>query len=218
MDTKTVTINGLRISYQEQGSGRPVVFVHGNSCSGKDFSKQMQSDLAANYRLIVPDLPGHGESDWARPVTEKDYWVSYLTDFLVEFCRRLDCEDAVLVGYSYGGNLVLETIPLLPALRGAVIFGAPPLGQPPRMEEAFLPDPVVEVFFAANVTDDDITRRNRAIFSDGVPIPDHCDEDFKRTDPRVRGNLGPCVLSGGLLDEVEIVKKLQFPLAIVHGE
>ena len=54
----------MRLSYYENNTAGPSIlfFIHGNSGSGKTWSKQVGDDLLSEYRLIAFDLPGHGRS------------------------------------------------------------------------------------------------------------------------------------------------------------
>lgn len=54
-------VDGHRIHWIESGDGPPLVLIHGWSCSGF-FWKPMFPRLAATFRLLAPDLPGHGLS------------------------------------------------------------------------------------------------------------------------------------------------------------
>ena len=59
-------------AYESEGTGRPIVLIHGNSSSSRVWSKQLEGSLGKKYRLIAIDLPGHGDSAPA-PDPEKDY-------------------------------------------------------------------------------------------------------------------------------------------------
>jgi|SRR5690349_13822097 pimeloyl-ACP methyl ester carboxylesterase len=69
----TLQIGGQTIAgYQSQGTGRPILLVHGNSSSSRIWQKQLQGPLGSKYRLIAIDLPGHGASS-PPPNPEQDY-------------------------------------------------------------------------------------------------------------------------------------------------
>ena len=59
---------GAELNVVEAGNpqGRPILFVHGASQSWLQWSRQMDSELAANYRLVAMDMRGHGLSDKPR--------------------------------------------------------------------------------------------------------------------------------------------------------
>jgi len=50
------------IAVRSRGTGRPIVLVHGNSCSSRSFELQLAGELARSFRVIAIDLPGHGDS------------------------------------------------------------------------------------------------------------------------------------------------------------
>lgn len=93
----------IRLTYQDRGRGRPLVFVHGWGASGDVWDYQVL-DLADRFRVITVDLRGHGSSD--KPWGTYDYPL---------FCRdlellmnRLNLADVTLVGWSMGGHIALK--------------------------------------------------------------------------------------------------------------
>ena len=61
MPIATITINGVLLSYEISGQGNAVVFVHGYVGSNRDWVNQVPA-LASRYKVIAPDLRGHGRS------------------------------------------------------------------------------------------------------------------------------------------------------------
>jgi pimeloyl-ACP methyl ester carboxylesterase len=58
-----VQVNGQDIAYrQSEGTGRPVVFVHGNSSSSATWRHLLAGPFGQRYRCLALDLPGHGAS------------------------------------------------------------------------------------------------------------------------------------------------------------
>ena len=97
--------DGVSLAVEEVGSGRPVVLTHGYSQSRLSWRNQFESDLTEDFRLIAPDNRGHGESD--KPYDaydDSDLWARDLD----AVCTELDVDDAILVGWSYGGLAVLD--------------------------------------------------------------------------------------------------------------
>jgi pimeloyl-ACP methyl ester carboxylesterase len=91
------------MAYEDRGSGRPIVFVHGWGGSGEVWNYQVL-DLADRFRVITVDLRGHGASD--KPWGRYDYPL---------FCRdlktlmdHLGLEDVTLAGWSMGGHIALK--------------------------------------------------------------------------------------------------------------
>jgi pimeloyl-ACP methyl ester carboxylesterase len=56
------TLNGVRIYFEVHGAGEPVVLLHGFSGSSQDWNS-VGAQWAESFRLVVPDLRGHGRSD-----------------------------------------------------------------------------------------------------------------------------------------------------------
>ncbi|MFE7094411.1 alpha/beta fold hydrolase [Streptomyces erythrochromogenes] len=88
----------LRLHYEDHGSGRPVVLIHGWPLSGASWEKQTAALLAAGHRVITYDRRGFGRSD--QPADGYDY-DTFAAD-LHQVLATLDLRDAVLVGFSMG--------------------------------------------------------------------------------------------------------------------
>ena len=57
--------------------------------------------------------------------------------------RPRHCRRRALIGWSLGGHIALEALTIMDDLRGVAVFGTPPVGIPPRMEDAFHPEPAM---------------------------------------------------------------------------
>ncbi|MFC6838108.1 alpha/beta fold hydrolase [Halomarina ordinaria] len=106
MATHTVQGGGdVRLRVEDVGEGRPLLLVHGYSQSRLAWRKQFESTLAEDFRLVAPDLRGHGESDKPRDAyDDAALWAADLRAVVEE----LGLDDVVLVGWSYGGLVVLD--------------------------------------------------------------------------------------------------------------
>ena len=89
--------NGGCLRYEDDGSGRPIVLLHGWGMQGKFFDQQV-SALSPNFRVVVPDLRGHGRSS---PLREGQ-GLPTLVDDVAELLVSLDLSGALLVGWSMG--------------------------------------------------------------------------------------------------------------------
>jgi pimeloyl-[acyl-carrier protein] methyl ester esterase len=101
---------GVMIHWEEAGTGRPVVFVHGWSMSSCSFAWQMEAP-ALSYRAIAYDLRGHGRSPCEKPAPEEGHAIEDHARDLSTLIERLDLSDAALVGWSMGGQVALEALP-----------------------------------------------------------------------------------------------------------
>jgi lipase len=83
-------------------SAPPVVALHGIGGFGRRFRRLAEEHLT-DYRVVAPDLRGHGSSSWEPPWTI----ATHVSDVL-ETVEHAGIERAVFVGHSYGGRLILE--------------------------------------------------------------------------------------------------------------
>jgi len=98
---------GIQLHLVETGnsSGRPIVFVHGFSQCCLAWTRQMNSALAENYRLVAIDMRGHGLSDKPREgYADSQLWA----DDVQAVIQALDLNQPVLCGWSYGPLMILD--------------------------------------------------------------------------------------------------------------
>ncbi len=104
-EPQTFDSAGVKIRYFVQGTGEPVVLVHGLYSSAKlnwDLPG-VTAMLAKDFQVVSLDLRGHGESD--KPNGEDKYGVEMAED-VVRLMDHLKIDRAHLVGYSMGGMIV----------------------------------------------------------------------------------------------------------------
>src|SRR5216117_988923 len=92
----------IEIYYEDHGSGKPVVLVHGWPLSGALWEKQVTDLLRAGHRVITYDRRGFGHS--SKPASGYDY--DTFTEDLRKLVTALDLHDFALVGFSMGGGEV----------------------------------------------------------------------------------------------------------------
>lgn len=217
LQSRTLQIGSQSIAvYESEGTGPAALLIHGNSLSAQSFQHQLRGPLGKAFRLVAIDLPGHGNS---APATDPaaTYNLPGYASIVAAVAANLGLQDAVLVGWSLGGHIALEASQLLPASRGLLIFGTPPLGIPPAMADAFLPSPAMGVAFNEVMTEADVQAFVNGLFPDGTDIPEFFYNDVRNTDGRARAQLAISVGTVNYTDELQIVNNLTRPLAIVHG-
>lgn len=88
----------IELHYEDRGSGRPVVLIHGWPLSGASWERQVEALLTAGYRVLRYDRRGFGDS--SKPATGYDF--DTLADDLYQLLSQLDLFDATLVGCAMG--------------------------------------------------------------------------------------------------------------------
>jgi pimeloyl-[acyl-carrier protein] methyl ester esterase len=113
------TIDCSTISYSDQGSGYPVLFLHGWMMSRKAWYFQLP--LLSEFRIITIDLRGHGESEASSFSYDKCLSdICYLLD-------QLKIDNLVVVGWSLGSQIAIKSFRLLKErLSGLVLVGGTP--------------------------------------------------------------------------------------------
>ncbi|HTT02459.1 MAG TPA: alpha/beta hydrolase [Steroidobacteraceae bacterium] len=98
---------GVRLHVIESGNprGQPILFIHGFSQSSLAWSRQLQSELRDDFRLVALDLRGHGCSDKPREA----YGTSQLwADDVHAVIEALHLDRPILCGWSYGPLVILD--------------------------------------------------------------------------------------------------------------
>jgi pimeloyl-[acyl-carrier protein] methyl ester esterase len=103
--------DGRLLAYREAGTGLPLVLLHGWSMSSAVFYEAIAA-FSERFRVLAPDLRGHGRSDRADTYTFADF-----AGDLEEWLTALDLHEVAFVGWSLGGQVLLE---LYPAVRQRV--------------------------------------------------------------------------------------------------
>ena len=111
------TLHGHELCYTDTGDGPPVVLVHGMMSSSKTWSGQVDR-LAAEHRVISPDLFGHGDS--AKPAG--DYSLSAHAASLRDLLDAVGIDGATFVGHSLGGGIAMQMAYLFPDRVDAVVL------------------------------------------------------------------------------------------------
>jgi non-heme chloroperoxidase len=91
----------VSLYYQDLGSGPPVVLVHGGCMSHRVWESQVHALLEAGYRVVTPDLRGHGDSD--KPASS--YTAEMYAEDLAVMAEHLDLDSFTLLGWSLGATI-----------------------------------------------------------------------------------------------------------------
>ncbi|MFE5393230.1 alpha/beta fold hydrolase [Streptomyces sp. NPDC056568] len=111
---------GVRTWYETEGTGDPLVLLHGGFCTNDTWGA-LRPDLAAAHRLFLPERRAHGHT----PDVEGPLSYGAMADDTVDFLETVVGEPAHLVGWSDGGVVALLVALARPDLvRKAVVIGA----------------------------------------------------------------------------------------------
>jgi pimeloyl-[acyl-carrier protein] methyl ester esterase len=159
------THGGVRLHAAVAGAGRPLVLLHGWSLSHRAFAPQI-SALAGRFRVIAPDLRGHGDS--AAPgasCTVGDFAAD-----LAALLGALEVSGALVAGWSWGAEIALFALPSLrDRIAGLALLSATPRFTAGEGWPHGLPESRVRALRARLARAPDETRRAffHGMFADG---------------------------------------------------
>ncbi len=102
MSHHQMKLSNLTLAYRDHGEGDAIVLLHG-FCGSHEYWDQVLPALSENYRVIVPDLPGHGDSTFPKG----NYEIEYMADTVKELLDSLELDKVTLFGHSLGGYITL---------------------------------------------------------------------------------------------------------------
>ncbi|MGI9076024.1 MAG: alpha/beta fold hydrolase [Gemmatimonadaceae bacterium] len=109
-------VNGIKLYYETQGTGRPLILLHGGLGAIEMFGPNLPA-LAKGRRVIAVDLQGHGRTaDIDRPFS-----VELMADDIAALIRHLKLERPDIMGYSLGGGVALQTAIRHPEVVGRLV-------------------------------------------------------------------------------------------------
>ncbi len=143
--SKYQTVSGVRIHYNEVGSGPALVCIHGGgpgASSWSNFTSNIEA-FAKHYRVLLLDLPQFGKSD---KIVIDGPRLTILAGLIREFMDALQIDKARFVGNSYGGQVSIKfAIDYPDRIDGLVIIGSAPV-----LHSIFAPMPVEGVKLIGN--------------------------------------------------------------------
>jgi non-heme chloroperoxidase len=216
---KAITVktpDGLTIAAQEWGNpnGPEILLIHGYSQSYLSWMRQVDSDLAKDFRIVTYDLRGHGGSD--KPLDPARYRDSKAWgDEVQAVMDAAGLKHPVLVGWSYAGRVISDYVATHGAgqLAGINFVDAPIKADPTLIGDNLKNQPLMaSEDLATNIS------ANRA-FVHGCFSKQPSADDFETmlafnmmVPPKVRA-----ALTGRPLDASGSMSKLKIPVLVSHG-
>ena len=208
--------DGIKIYYEVEGEGPPVILIHGFAASLEGNWKQANwvNVLKENYKLILLDCRGHGKSD--KPLDPAQYG-AHMTDDIVKLLDHLSIEKANFFGYSMGSRLTLELLLSKQELFISAILGGFAIQFPNDEQRAVAQQRANDMIEALKANVDDI--KNPAALRIRRIIAAYKDFGLQNLDALT------AVLKGGFLREAtqtndqrkEALKKIKVPVLTVVG-
>jgi haloalkane dehalogenase len=130
-----VEVGGFTIHYVDEGSGEPILLLHGEP-TWSFLYRKMIGPLSRQHRVLAPDFVGFGRSD--KLADPADYTFAMHAETLAGFVRQLDLEDITLVVHDWGGMIGLSFAAQHPRLikRLVILNTGLPTGK--KAPEAFM--------------------------------------------------------------------------------
>ena len=162
--TELIEANGLQFYVRDEGSGRPVILLHGFPDTGDLWRKQVPALVQQGFRAIVPDMRGRGRS--SKPDAVSDYRLSSIVRDVTGILDALRIERAHVVGHDWGAPVAWLVAALAPERVDrlvAISVGAPGAAARPTLE-AFQKGWYRLLFLFEGVAEDVIQRDDWYLF------------------------------------------------------
>jgi pimeloyl-ACP methyl ester carboxylesterase len=199
-------------------SGTAIIFIHGNSQTSEGWDLQMYApELNSKYKLIAFDLPGHGQSDWLKGDDTSLYDLKEITKIVEAVIDFYNPERYILVGLSYGTNLIAEMTNPLPGCRGIVLAGAHILATGTDIGQVLKTLDVPPVTAMPEVADEDLKKFCRYLSND-PEIGQGYFNSYKKTDPVFRDAVAKVIIGKEWSDEPLNLARHDIPVMVVYGE
>lgn len=218
--------NGASIDlhFEDVGSGKPVVLIHGWPLSGRSWEKQIPALVEAGYRVITYDRRGFGQSSQPWNGYEYDTFAADLNQVL----EHLNLRDVTLIGFSMGGGEVARYIGTYGTDRiaSAVLAGAvtPYLYKTENNPDGGFTDDAMQGM-------QDSVKADRLAFLNSFTTnfftsgdrTDLVSEEFRVYNHNIAAIASPkgtldCIAAFGKTDFREDLKKFDIPTLILHGD
>ncbi len=121
----------METAYRTYGDGLPLILLHGFGLDHNIWNPLL-GGLETSFRVIVPDMPGFGES----PGFKQEFTMARLGKLFAGFVHDVAGQNAVFLGHSMGGYIALELLSLIPnTLSGVGLIHSHPFGDDPGKQK-----------------------------------------------------------------------------------
>lgn len=125
-------INGIDLYFRIQGSGPPIILIHALGMDHSMWDQQIP-EFSRSHEVIVYDLRGHGQSEGP----DHPYTIDLLADDLDQFLHFLGLKQAIILGLSLGGRILIRFSLKYPQEVRAMVLADAQSETPPESVERF---------------------------------------------------------------------------------
>jgi 3-oxoadipate enol-lactonase len=208
----TNTQHAVQLAYEERGDGKPIVLLHGFPFDHTIWQAQIDL-LSPDYRVIAPDLRGHGQS----PVPQAGYDLDTMMSDVIVLLDDLGIEAPVWVGHSMGGYITMAALRRAHTrVRAAAFVASHPFADTPEKQQ------------------DRMESANRALAEGSEPVvagmakvlfaPEtDLESNTVRAVRQIMVNTPPAGVAGALIamarrpDSVKTLQTARVPLTLIAG-
>lgn len=209
VERETIGGSGPEIAVTSIGDGPVAILLHGIGSSGRSWLPIMRL-LARDFRLIMPDMRGHGQS--GHP--DSGYLLDNYADDLERIVGWAGAPNPIIIGHSLGGLTAITWAQRHPATARAIVLEDMPLSGGPERA------PMLEGWAAlAAMTVEDAAAHYRSEF------PGWSDEDYQRraeiitsTHQAVFMEMRTHAMSGTGIDYFAGLDTIRSPITLIHGD
>ena len=134
--------DGARVAYREAGTGPPLALLHSALLTHREFEPLVE-ELSDRFRLVLPDLPLHGDSE-DRP--RHPYSPDWMAEVIAGFCREVCGPRPLVGGHEVGAQILLQAIESRQLTPGRLVLMPNPMHRRPQREALdLLPDAQLRV-------------------------------------------------------------------------
>lgn len=216
---KEIDVNGIKLSYKDNDvKGDTIVFLHRSSLSSDSFKNQFVAKEFQKYRLLAPDMPGHGNSKIANE-PEIFYRLEALTQIIVNWIEKLKLSNVLFIGHSTGAHILMSAWPQISNLaKGLIVFGAPPFSKDKILEDSHYGHPSYALTQQGKLNKDEIENLAKLFVKKDGQVDPVIVDSIKKSDPAMRPIISQSIAELSVFDtESENIKQLTQPIAILQG-
>ncbi len=210
------TAGKTAVHVKKRNNNKVICFLHGNSLDSRIFYNISCDAQLKDFTLLTVDFQGHGLSE--KQQDEKRYNLTSYTQQVLEVLEWYAADNVILIGHSLGGHVAISVEKNVGnSIKGLMITGTPPLGNPPDLSNAFIPSEEMGWMFQGEWSDNQISKLTQA-FIQKIENAPQLEIMLAETLPFARTSLAAWMNANPLPDEISILNGLPYPVAIIQGE